>query len=84
MLLLPIAAGRGGLSCATLPGEELQKMGNEESSDGLGWLGFFWEVSPWLCPSSRCLFQAQCAQPVPGPLQRGDAAPCAPVSVCQY
>lgn len=46
LLLLLIAAGTGGLSCATLPGEDLQKVGNEESSDGLGWLGFFWEVFP--------------------------------------
>lgn len=36
LLLLLIAAGRGGLSCATLPGEDPQKVGNKESSDGLG------------------------------------------------
>lgn len=46
LLLLLIAAGTGGLSYAMLPGEGLQKVGNKESSDGLGWLGFFWEVFP--------------------------------------
>lgn len=39
LLLLPIAAGRGGLSCAVLPGEDLQKVGNKESSKGFGCFG---------------------------------------------